>query len=130
MMKDDHTRLVLLYLILTIHACQVYAEDDGESGSSEGGEESAQETEGEGDTTEETQAGSGSGDVDPTDAQYDSPLYDPDEGETGEARKFWNQLPADTRRQLAHQELGNLETNKQFQLYLQALILEAKNMYR
>ena len=38
MMKDDHTvtRLVLLCLILTLHACQVHAEDDGESGSSEG----------------------------------------------------------------------------------------------
>ena len=83
------------------------------------GTESPKETEDEGDTdTKETEAGSGSGNA--ADAQYDSPQYYPDEGETGEARKFWNKLPADTRRELAHQELGNLETNKQFQLYLQA----------
>ena len=107
----------------------------------------------EGDTTDKEEEGSGSGDVDSTDADqyYDQRLdsYDPGEGENGEARKFWKKLPADTRRELAHQELGNLETNKQFQLYLQALsnyenslpdtlseyfdifsVLEAKNMYQ
>ena len=37
-MKDYHNRLALLYLVLSIHACQVYAEYDEEPGSSEGGE--------------------------------------------------------------------------------------------
>ena len=68
---------------------------------------------------------SGSGDVDSTYANQAAP-----DGSDGEARNFWDKLPADTKRDLAREEFVNLETNKQFQMYLKALILEAKNMYQ
>ena len=161
MMKDDHnTRLALFYLILTIHACQVTADDDEDSGSAEDGgcselcslyfylilsqtdTDSPQEEDGdEGDTTD-TEEGSGSG------SPGSDMLEDTGEGEQGHAERYWDQLPADTRRKLAHQELGDIETSKQFQMYLQALskyghlifhiyiftdifsVLEAKNMYQ
>ena len=40
-MKDYLSRLTLLYLMLFIHVCQVYAQDDAESGSSDGGSAAA-----------------------------------------------------------------------------------------
>ena len=67
---------------------------------------------------------SGSGD----DSTYAN--QDPTEGEVGDARRFWDNLPADTKRDLAREEFVNFETNKQFQMYLKALILEAKNMHQ
>ena len=49
---------------------------------------------------------------------------------TDTARSYWDRLPADTRRELARQEFVSFEANKQFQMYLKALILEAKNMHQ
>ena len=86
------------------------------------GTESPQEEE---ESPKEEEEGSGSGEVDYTDADQAN-FGEVNEAEVNEARSFWNELPADTRRELAHQELAN----KQFQMYLKALILEAKNMYQ
>ena len=72
------------------------------------GTESPQGQEGEGDTTDGGVA-SGSGDSEPSETLYEN------------ARKFWRKLPADTKRELAHQEITNLQTDKQFQMYLKAL---------
>merc|ERR1712062_335459 len=118
-MKDYRSRLALLYLMLFIHVCQVYAQDDAESGSSDGGSAAAAGGGGEEGTEspqeqERNAAEEGSGSGDSTDT----------------ARSYWDRLPADTRRELARQEFVSFEANKQFQMYLKALILEAKNMHQ
>ena len=97
--------------------------------SSEDQEDSAEEETTEGSGSSETAtdtAASGSGDYE----------YSYGEAATGQskdeakARKIWDSLPPYTRRLLAGEEMVKLEANKQFQKYLKALILEAKNMYQ
>ena len=98
--------------------------------SSEDQEDSAEEETTEGSGASETAtdtAASGSGDYE---------YYSNGEAATGQskdeakARKIWDSLPPYTRRLLAGEEMVKLEANKQFQKYLKALILEAKNMYQ
>ena len=89
------------------------------------GEGSGEETSGSGSEPvgEASQAGSGSGDS----YDYSEGGQATDQGEN--FKEIWDSFPADTRRELAHQEFTKVEASKQFQMYLKALILEAKNMY-
>ena len=52
--------------------------------------------------------------------------YYPDSGtkKINKARKYWDKLPLKTKQELA----SELESKKQFKMYVQALILETLNM--
>ena len=112
------TSTFLLAVCVMLVSCQSGpAEDPGEG--------SGEETSGSGSEPvgEASQAGSGSGDS----YDYSEGGQATDQGEN--FKEIWDSFPADTRRELAHQEFTKVEASKQFQMYLKALILEAKNMY-
>ena len=103
--------------LLVISVMMVSAEDPAEGSGEEASGSGSQPV------GAASQAGSGSGDS----YDYSEGGQAQDQGES--FKEIWDSFPADTRRELAHQEFTKVEAGKQFQMYLKALILEAKNMY-